>query len=139
MIKVTDLVQTIEKQLSVGESTDHSLSVTGEPYVTIGSQHPDYGLPCIPGTVDEKACAELAFDEETAVMAAYANFLSYAEDRYRKLASTITANGSEADFDKTCEIVGKCKIYWRMRPRLEWNEDKTRCQVYMRLLISAVQ
>ena len=27
-------------------------------------------------------------------------------------------------------------LYWRMKPQLEWSEDKTRCRFYMRLLIS---
>ncbi len=54
---------------------------------------------------------ELASDVKAAFRSALSWFKSYAEDR----------NGV---------------LYWRVKPQLEWSEDKTRCRFYMRLLIS---
>lgn len=110
MNTVESLTQKIESMFPVGASTDHALSVTGEPYVTIGYQKD--GTSKIRGAVDEGADREFGFDEETASMSAYASFLEYAADR----AGT---------------------LYWRVKPRLEWNENNTRCQVYLRCLISS--
>lgn len=110
MNTVRALTQRIESMFPVGLSTDHATSVTGEPYVTIGVR--EDRSPKVRGTVDEGADREFGFDEETASFAAYASFLEYAADHTGTL-------------------------YWRVKPRLEWNEDRTRCQVYMRCLISS--
>lgn len=106
---VPELVAEIGKRFLVGIPTNTYRSVTGEPYVVIGSQAG--GAPEIPGTVGEGWPHEWAFDEETACMQAGACFESYAEDR-------------------------KGTLYWRSAPRLEWDGKKDRCCVYMRGLIS---
>ena len=110
MFEASDLIAAIEARFPVGESTDGRLSVTGEAYVSIGE--PSGALvSAIPGTVDEGQARELAFDEETAYFSALSSFRDYAECR-----------------------VGT--LYWRIKPRLEWNDGRTRCAYYMRLLIS---
>lgn len=101
------LVDEIRKRFPVGQSTDTSRSVTGEPYVVIGAQK--NGVPKIAGTRDEGSDGEWAFDEETACMQAAACFETYADGRSGVL-------------------------YWRTEPILE--SEKNRCVVYMRCLIS---
>ena len=54
---------------------------------------------------------ELAPDVDMAFQSVMSWFKTYAKDR-------------------------KGVLYWRMKPQLEWSEDKTRCRFYMRLLIS---
>jgi hypothetical protein len=103
----------IEYGRKIGASTAYYKSVTGEPYVTIGLQHLDEGPPKIPGTVGECKRRELGFDEETAWNQAATCFQMYADTR--------------PEFGT---------LYWRQPPVLEWNEDKSRCIFYMRLLIS---
>ena len=103
------LKERIESNFKVGEPTSACLSVTGEPYVTIGSQHPDDGMPSVLGAVDEGKRREYGFDEETAWYGAVSSFLSYAEERGRNL-------------------------YWRCEPVLE--RQGSRCTFYMRLLVS---
>jgi hypothetical protein len=100
-----------EKGREVGRPTDRYLSVTGEPYVVIGSQIS--GVPSEPGTVDEGFGQELGFDEETAYFQAWACFETYAHDKTGKL-------------------------YWRIPPRLERypRKNSTKCMFYMRCLIS---
>lgn len=106
------LTKDIEAKFKVGASTNWHRSVTGEPYVVISSQHPDNGMPTIPGTVDEAKRRERATDAETAYWAAMSSFQSYAEGRTGVL-------------------------YWRVKPQLEWNEGMPNsCSFYMRLLIS---
>ena len=111
MKTVAELIERIESKYPVGHPTNCSRSVTGEPYVVIGSQSPDEPLPSILGTVDEGRRRELAFDEETAVLQTLACFQAYCEDR----------GGT---------------LYYRFRPELEWTDDKKYCQVYFRCLIS---
>ncbi len=111
MKTVAEFTAWIEQQYPVGESTRGPLSVTGEEYVVLGSQHPDDGMPAIPGTKDEGARCEPAFDEETAVMQAWNCFEQYREGR----------SGT---------------LYWRIKPDLMWSEDKNTCFLYVRLLIS---
>ncbi len=107
-ITIPTLIEWIERQFPVGEPTTTYRSVTGEPYVVIGLSA---GTPTTPGVVDEGALREAAFDEETACMGAAAAFREYAEGRTGTL-------------------------YWRFKPQLEWDPDRRRCLVYMRLLIS---
>src|ERR1700677_907347 len=106
-----ELIERIERGFTVGLSTTTWRSVTGKRYIVIGSQYP--GLAAIPGTVDEGASRELALDEETACMQALACFETYADGRGRYL-------------------------YWRVKPCLEWNNDHTRCMVYMRCVVSEI-
>jgi hypothetical protein len=54
---------------------------------------------------------ELASNVDMAFQSVMAWFKTYAQDR-------------------------KGVLYWRVKPQLEWSEDKTRCRFYMRLLIS---
>lgn len=108
MKTVAELIERIERDYTVGPSTETRLAVTGEPYVVIGQQKDSE--PSIPGTVDEPAPCEAALDEETACYQALSCFETYAEDRGRYL-------------------------YWREKPRLEWMNNK-RCKVYMRCLVS---
>lgn len=109
MNTVGTLTAHIEGRFQVGRPTDSSLAVTGEPYVVIGTE---VGTPSQRGTVGEGRLRELSFDEETACFAALSAFNDYAED----------CNGL---------------LYWRVRPRLEWNDQHNRCLIYMRCLISA--
>lgn len=112
-LSLEQLRKQIADRYPVGEPTDRSRSVTGEPYVVIGSQR--HGNPDVPGTVNEGCSFEHAFDEEMACMQAAECFEKYAEDR----------NGV---------------LYWREGPELEWIDKGTpyaRCKVYMRCLISA--
>ena len=103
------LTDVIEGRYPVGTPTEWHRSVTGEPYVSVGSQAD--GKTSVPGTVDEGKAREVALDAETAYWSALSSFESYAEDR-------------------------KGVLYWRVKPRLEWSDDKSRCMFYMRLLIS---
>jgi hypothetical protein len=102
-----------EQGREVGEPTSMYLSVTGEPYVVIGMQ--SNGVPATPGTVDEGAEREWAFDVETAYFQALACFETYAHDRPGKL-------------------------YWRWEPTFERRADSKSlpmiCWFYMRCLIS---
>ena len=109
MKTVAELIERIERDYTVGPSTEARLSVTGEPYVVIGEQIDSE--PTIPGTVDERAPREVAFDEETACYLALSCFETYAEGRGRYL-------------------------YWREPPELEWSNDGKRCTVYVRCLVS---
>lgn len=109
MMTVAALIDWIERQFPVGQSTDTARSVTGEPYVVIGAQAD--GMAVIPGTVDEGEARELAFDEETACLMAAHCFRDYAEGR-------------------------KGTLYWRNKPVLDQDEKSDRCVVYMRCLIS---
>lgn len=101
----------IEMQFTVGAPTLARLSVTNEPYVVIGSQI--NSVPSEPGTVDEGAEREFAYDIETAYYHALACFASYADGKSGKL-------------------------YWRTPPEFcEWDTpDGKRCHFYMRCLIS---
>lgn len=99
----------IEARFPVGEPTNWHLSVTGEPYVVIGPQAEVN--PIIPGAIDEGMPREMPFDEETAYYSALLSFNQYAEDR-------------------------EGVLYWRVKPQLEWTEDRKRCTLYMRCLIS---
>lgn len=110
MQTVDQLIERIETEYQIGQPTNCYRAVTDESYVVIGSQSPAEPLPSIPGTVDEGCAAEYGYDEETAVMQAWACFSSYAEGR----------NGI---------------LYWRVRPVLETYEN--RHVVYMRCLISS--
>ena len=103
------LKEHIEAHFNVGQPTATGLSVTGEPYVTIGSQDPADGMPSVLGTVDEGKRREWGFDEETAWFDAVSNFQSYAEDRGHNL-------------------------YWRCQPTLDRHGSD--CAFYMRLLVS---
>lgn len=107
---IKELTDAIEGRFPVGPSTTSRLSVTGEEYVTIGSQY-DKEMMGAPGTVDECESQDIAFDEQTACMQAYICFGDYAEER----------NGI---------------LYWRIKPQLDWNNDNSRCVAYMRCLIS---
>jgi hypothetical protein len=98
-----------EEGFEIGEGTSMRWAVTGEPYVTIGSQLGS--LPAEPGTVDEGAPRELAFDQETAYVLALSCFKTYAEGR-----------------------VGK--LYWRWGPTFETFPEERRCRFYLRCLIS---
>jgi hypothetical protein len=109
MFSAERLQREIEAIYPVGPTTNGALAVTGEPYVVIGDQSD--GRSEIPGTVDEGAERDCAFDEETAYFAARAAFNTYAHGR-----SGI--------------------LYWRVAPILEWNEARTRCRITMRCLIS---
>lgn len=108
MITVGALTDHIESRFSVGTPTDHSRSVTGEPYVVIGMQ---VGKPLFDGIIEECEPREWSFDEETACFAALSCFNEYANKR-------------------------KGRLFWRVRPHLEWNDKLDGCTVYMRLLIS---
>ena len=115
-MNVAALTHRIEASYTVWKSQSTAgLSITGEPFVVIGSQDPSNGPSSIPGTVDEGKVRELASDEETACRQAWSCFLSYAASR--------TENSGGV-------------LYWRIPPMLEWSSDRTRCAVYMRLLIS---
>lgn len=105
------LTKQIASEYPEGPGTVTWCAVTGEPYVVIGAQHPDEGSPAIIGTVDEGKCAEWSPDEETACLKAMTCLRAYADGR-------------------------EGVLYWRQPPMLDWNEDHTRCKVYMRLLIS---
>ena len=101
-----------ERGREVGEPTSTWRSVTGEPYVVIGSQID--GIPSEPGTVDEGKGREWAFDEETAYFQALNCFENY-------------ANGKTG------------KLYWRVEPHFERvprTKYPQRCLFYMRCLIS---
>ncbi len=111
MKTTADLTEWIESQYLIGETTCGPLSVTGEKYVVLGPQHPDDGMPSIPGTKDEGARCEPATDEETAVMQLRNCFEQYREGR----------SGT---------------LYWRIKPDLMWSEDEKLCIVYARMLIS---
>jgi hypothetical protein len=106
-----ELTKKCEEGRIVGASTCTGLSVTGEPYVKIGIQATESGIPSVPGTVDEGAAFEWGYDEETAFWGAWNCFCHYSEER----------NGV---------------LYWRIKPRLVWNESKRRCYFQMRCLIS---
>lgn len=108
------LIERIETRFPVGHGTNCSRAVTGEPYVVIGSQHPAEGPPAIPGTIDEGKWIRAENDEAAAVAQAIRCFDIYA------------ANKSG-------------KIYYRHPPTVEYNEDKTRCRVYLRCLVSDEQ
>ena len=125
-MNIAELKARIEYGRTIGETTEHGVSVTGEYYVSIGSQHPDEDMPQIPGTIDEGKRAELGFDEETACMQALACFQLYADDH-------------------------RGVLYWRQEPILDCAQDtfkmvdgkiKTikfnapRYKVYIRLLLS---
>lgn len=97
-----------EQGRDVGEPTTMWLSVTGEHYVFIGSQFPS--IPSEPGTVDEGAEREWAFDAETAYYMALNCFENYAHDKAGKL-------------------------YWRWGPEFRQRDDG-RCMFYIRCLIS---
>lgn len=97
----------IEEGLEVGEPTSMAYAVTGEPYVAIGS--PVTPVSGVIGVVGEGVARELAFDAETAYMAALGAFRAYAEDKTGKL-------------------------YWRVEPELE--QEGNRFVYYMRCLIS---
>ena len=99
-----------EEARTVGAPARLWCSPTGEPYVKIGAQAVEYGIP-MPGIVDEGAGFEVGFDEESAFWTAWASFCFYAEDR-------------------------KGVLYWGTEPELNWNEDRSRCFFYMRCLIS---
>ena len=126
-----ELVRLIEARFRIGKPTNTALSVTGEPYVTIGSQEPSSGMPAIPGTIDEGKPHELAFDQETACISAFICFENYA-------AWWREQHGDEA----------QSVLYWRIKPQLEWEhewtvprehpfpDDRKRCKVYMRCLLS---
>lgn len=99
MKTVAELIALIEQRHPVGESTTIWLSVTGEPYVVIGSQHPGDGLPTIPGTIDEGRRGEYAADEETALWQARAAFEQYAEGRLGTLYWRSRPTETESWFD----------------------------------------
>lgn len=105
------LKERLERGFLVGPSTNSSRSVTGEPYVVIGPQHLEEGLPLIPGTIDEGKRSEWGYDEETAFCAIVNSFELYAEGRGKNL-------------------------YWRSGPILDWDDNHTRCKFYVRLLVS---
>lgn len=105
MNTVASLTKWIEDQFPVGPTTNGMLSVTGDPYVEIGM--PVNGVP---GVIEEGHERELAFDEETACLAAATCFREYAAGK----------SGT---------------LYWRVKPQLEWNDDRTRAIVYMRCLV----
>jgi hypothetical protein len=105
------LKEKCEEGRIVGAGTRPWRSVTGEPYVKIGAQAIEYGIPSVLGTVDEGAGFEVGFDDESAFWTAWANFRFYAEER-------------------------KGILYWYTEPELIWNEDRSRCYFYMRCLIS---
>lgn len=91
------------------EVGNYNQSPTGEPYVVIG--HQSRGCPEVAGTIEEGAVGENVVDEEFAYLDAMSAFNEYAD--------------------------GRCgTLYWRVHPRLEWNEAHNRCRIYSRLLIS---
>jgi hypothetical protein len=108
-MNVDELKSYIADKYPIGPSTNCSCAVTGDKYVVIGSQYP--GIPTVPGTIDECASGESAFDEETACYAALNSFQLYAEGRAGK-------------------------VYYRHRPELEYDDRERRYKVYMRLVIS---
>ncbi len=120
MFDIKALTAAIEAQFPVGQSTDHALSVTGEPYVVIGQEA---GMPdalWVPGVVREGLLrGDIGSSEDQVCRSVWGSFCSYA----------VTKTG---------------RLYWRIKPRLEqWADTDTdtgrevaRFAVYMRLLIS---
>lgn len=119
LFSVDGITKEIERQFECVDGLRGPVCQTGDSYVVIGSQHP--GLPTIPGTIDEGAVREHAFDEETAASMALASFQAY------------HAWWSEVQSDGEKPI-----LYWRIKPELNGFKvnGKFKCSIYLRLALS---
>ena len=108
-MNIAELTAKIEAMFPLGPSTPTLHAVTGEPYVEIGFQV--VGGVGELGTVIEGGMRATSSDEDRACNLALDCFEVYSSGR-------------------------KGKLYWRTHPVLCWNENRTRCHVYMRCLVS---